>query len=210
MAQHFNSQKPLDLCDRKYLHSLGVRGWVNLPNFLPLDLTRRLYLEASQSSNSHIAGIGSAGHTNQDIRRDRTIWFDGKTPAQKQYLELMEQIRLQVNEHFFAGLFEYEAHFAHYPKDAYYRKHRDALKGSSARVLTSVCYINENWNSSDGGELVIYDDAENQKLAYIEPNGGSLVLFWSEEFPHDVLPASRDRFSVAGWFRRNTESTNPL
>jgi SM-20-related protein len=26
----------------------------------------------------------------------------------------------------------------------------------------------------------------------------------SEDFPHGVLPAQRDRYSIAGWFRLNT------
>lgn len=29
------------------------------------------------------------------------------------------------------------------------------------------------------------------------------MLFLSEEFPHEVLPASRERYSIAGWFRVN-------
>lgn len=36
----------------------------------------------------------------------------------------------------------------------------------------------------------------------IAPNGGRLVLFRSETQRHAVLPARRDRFSVAVWFRR--------
>ncbi|MEC7468361.1 MAG: 2OG-Fe(II) oxygenase, partial [Pseudomonadota bacterium] len=26
------------------------------------------------------------------------------------------------------------------------------------------------------------------------------------EFPHEVLPATRDRFSIAGWFRVNNST----
>jgi len=33
-----------------------------------------------------------------------------------------------------------------------------------------------------------------------------LVVFLSEEFPHEVLKAKRSRFSVAGWFRVNTSN----
>ncbi|WP_335340025.1 2OG-Fe(II) oxygenase [Sedimenticola selenatireducens] len=32
---------------------------------------------------------------------------------------------------------------------------------------------------------------------------GELAVFLSEEFPHEVLAADRDRYSVAGWFRVN-------
>jgi SM-20-related protein len=34
------------------------------------------------------------------------------------------------------------------------------------------------------------------------PQAGSLLLFLSADMPHEVLPASRDRLSLTGWFRR--------
>ena len=39
-------------------------------------------------------------------------------------------------------------------------------------------------------------------LDWTFPEGGSLVVFLSAELPHEVLPASRERMSIAGWFRR--------
>ncbi|HEY8085443.1 MAG TPA: 2OG-Fe(II) oxygenase [Methylophilaceae bacterium] len=35
----------------------------------------------------------------------------------------------------------------------------------------------------------------------ISPQGGTLVVFFSDQFWHEVLPAKRDRFSIAGWFK---------
>ena len=36
----------------------------------------------------------------------------------------------------------------------------------------------------------------------VVPSGGSLVVFLSGEVPHEVLPATRERLSLTGWFRR--------
>jgi SM-20-related protein len=36
----------------------------------------------------------------------------------------------------------------------------------------------------------------------IVPHGGTLVVFLSERFEHEVLPTARARVSLAGWFRR--------
>jgi SM-20-related protein len=36
----------------------------------------------------------------------------------------------------------------------------------------------------------------------ISPLGSRLVLFLSATMLHEVLPATRDRLSLAGWFRR--------
>jgi len=33
------------------------------------------------------------------------------------------------------------------------------------------------------------------------PEGGKLVVFLSESMEHEVLPASRERFSLTGWLR---------
>ncbi len=53
----------------------------------------------------------------------------------------------------------------------------------------------------DGGELVIHraGDAELR----VAPRFGTLAVFLSEEVEHEVLPASRPRYSVTGWFRIN-------
>jgi len=34
------------------------------------------------------------------------------------------------------------------------------------------------------------------------PRGGRLVAFQSERFEHEVLPATRERLSFTGWYRR--------
>ena len=196
--------------DSHYLDRLEHQGWALLPGFLSAELTAGLRWEAMQSDQWSRAGVGLAGQTQHAIRRDHTFWLEGDSDPQARYLAAMEQLRVEVNAAFYAGLFEYESHFAHYPPGAFYRKHVDVLRGRGARVLTSVCYLNPQWQPDDGGELVLYNDADDAVLARIAPQGGDLLLFWSERFPHEVLPARADRYSIAGWFRRNLETANPL
>ncbi|MFP5505881.1 MAG: 2OG-Fe(II) oxygenase, partial [Gammaproteobacteria bacterium] len=33
------------------------------------------------------------------------------------------------------------------------------------------------------------------------PQGGTFVCFLSDRFHHEVLPATRERMSVTGWFK---------
>ncbi|HDX9011350.1 TPA: 2OG-Fe(II) oxygenase, partial [Aeromonas dhakensis] len=54
-----------------------------------------------------------------------------------------------------------------------------------------------------------YGDDE-QFLMDVSPRGGRLVLFLSEEFPHEVLPANQERYSIAGWFRVNGSGNGRL
>ena len=51
--------------------------------------------------------------------------------------------------------------------------------------------------------MVLYADSEDRKGTRVLPKKGTFVVFLSEDFPHEVLPATRTRHSVAGWFRVN-------
>ena len=61
-------------------------------------------------------------------------------------------------------------------------------------------------DSYDGGELVIYPEKGAMDGIRVTPAFGTLALFLSEDFEHEVMPARRDRYSVAGWFRVNSSS----
>ena len=190
------------LIDQIEQHGLAV-----IDNAIPCDLTEQLLAEClTQQSLFKPAGIGREADKQLDssIRSDKTKWFDSQTLVQKQYLSLMEQLRNTINQHFYLGLFDYEAHYATYQVGDFYKKHLDAFRGRSNRVFTTVFYL----NSPEGGELVIYKPKSKDVLTTVKPKAGTLVLFVSEEFAHEVLPALGPRHSIAGWFRKNTSSHN--
>ncbi|HCZ9273676.1 TPA: 2OG-Fe(II) oxygenase [Vibrio alginolyticus] len=146
----------------------------------------------------------------ESTRSDKIQWLSPNMGhAVTSYLDKMEEIRQEVNRHLFLGLFEYEAHFAKYEEGDFYQKHLDCFKGNENRRLTTVFYMNESWTEKDAGELVVYDLNDN-KIATIPPQSGRLLLFLSEQFPHEVLPTNAERFSIAGWFRINGVRDNVL
>ena len=112
----------------------------------------------------------------------------------------MSELQEQLNRELFLGIQFYESNFAHYEIGDFYETHFDAFMHSKNRVVTSVYYLNEAWDEQDGGELVIYD-AQNNFITKVLPHANTLVVFLSEKFPHEVLTAKKDRFSIAGWFR---------
>ena len=183
-------------------------GWVWLPNFLSTELNAALAHEAKYEAQLAPAGIGRQGdhQLNQQIRRDATQWFDGSTAAQQQYLAQMAQLQQLFNRRCFLGLFDFECHFARYQNGDYYQKHVDAFSGRSNRVLTTVSYLN---SVSAGGELALYDEHDNLIDKFL-PTAGGLILFESERFPHEVLPAIDSRYSIAGWFRKNASINGVL
>lgn len=194
----------------KLIDALATDGYYIWDDFLSEDEVTQLrdgipdnWKKARIGRNDDVTRIES-------IRSDKIQWLK---PAMGQpianYLSKMEEIRQEVNRHFFLGLFEYEAHFAKYEKGDFYQKHLDCFKGNENRRLTTVLYMNESWSEEDAGELVVYD-LNDKEIATIPPRGGRLLVFLSEQFPHEVLPTNAERFSIAGWFRINGVRDNLL
>ena len=151
------------------------------------------------------AGIGRDDefHKNRFVRNDRIHWLEGDETFLSSYRTWAESLRLAVNRRLFLGLYEYECMFAHYPEGAFYKRHIDAFQNGTNRRLSTVLYLNPIWGSKDGGELLMYAPDSDKVINRISPQMGRLVVFLSEEFPHEVLPAKRARYSLTGWYRIN-------
>ncbi len=175
------------------------------PDFLDADMVAALRHDLATLPPWELtpAGIGreQRQQTNEQVRTDKTRWLDGDTPIQRRYLALMADLQQQLNRQLFMGLKDYECHYALYQHGDFYKKHLDAFRGRSNRRLTTVLYLNQDWQATDGGELLIYPPRSKTVMHRVLPQAGTLVCFLSEDFPHEVLPASRDRLSIAGWFR---------
>ncbi|MFT5594177.1 MAG: SM-20-related protein [Oceanicoccus sp.] len=148
---------------------------------------------------------------NQFVRRDQIHWLDPQHPSENLWFEWMNGLKTHLNRSLMLGLFSYESHFAQYQPGAFYKKHVDAFKGQANRRLSTVLYLNPNWQPHFGGELVVYNPNKGeQEYLRINPNFGTLVVFLSEDFPHEVLPASHLRYSIAGWYRINNSIFNQI
>ena len=132
------------------------------------------------------------------IRGDDTRWLDQDCgQAALDYLSCLQSLRQALNRLLFLGLEEDEAHFACYPAGAAYRRHRDQFQDSNTRVLSMVSYLNDNWSASHGGALRLY---LAQGTIELLPHAGTSIVFLSN-IEHEVLPATRERLSIAGWLR---------
>ncbi len=187
------------------------KGYSIKPNAVPTDLLGELWQQLRSMPEHEFgpAGVGrQRAHTiNSFVRSDAISWIERDTPAGEGWLNWAAALQQYLNRRLFLGLFSFESHFSHYSPGDFYKKHLDAFKGQSNRVLSLVLYLNPNWMPDDGGELALYHGERGQSLLKITPSMGTLVAFLSEEFPHEVLPAKRDRYAIAGWFRVNTTST---
>jgi SM-20-related protein len=184
--------------------ALVDKGYILLSDIIPDNVSLALIekMQAKQNIEFKSAAIGRGGEqqVNTQIRSDKISWLDKLDAIDNDYLSIMEQLKDGLNRRLFMGLFDYESHYAVYQPGAFYQKHVDALKGSQNRILTTVFFLNPQWQVENGGQLVIYDEADSV-IATVQPELGTLAIFLSERFPHEVLPTLATRNSIAGWFR---------
>lgn len=208
METHYISPEPADDGLKSVCLDLVEKGWSVQPAFFDPALAESLLAEVlafDRADRLDRAGIGRGADFILDdtVRRDKIRWLTFNTPPQRLYQEKMEALRTRINRMLFLGLFEYECHYALYEAGAFYRRHIDSFRGAANRIVTTVAYLNREWKEEDGGFLTVFDPKTGALAARIRPEAGALVVFLSEEIPHEVETVRRPRASVAGWFRRN-------
>jgi SM-20-related protein len=193
------------------LNAMGQFGWASMPECLGEAESLRLRTECEEAyvrGDFKRAGVGRglSLEVRDDIRRDQVMWLqtDVASVEQHVYLVKLELLRLALNQRLFLGLFEYEGHFAIYPEGAFYKAHLDRHAGTNDRIVTTILYLNPDWQPGDGGELKLRTKAGDKAGAFIliEPRMGTLVCFMAGDFWHEVLPAKKTRMSITGWFRQ--------
>ena len=184
--------------------ALRREGACRLPGFPDAATTaalredlERLQAEGALAAASTGRGAGRGQRT--EIRGDATLWLDDPRAgaAAAAYLAALDALRIALNRRLFLGADEVEAHYAAYPVGAHYAKHRDRFRDDDARVLSCVTYLNPDWRDEDGGALRLWRD---EQIDDIVPRDGSIVFL--SELEHAVLPATRERRSIAAWMRR--------
>src|SRR6185437_8867208 len=170
--------------------ALADEGWCVVADFLSVAQTQALADDCRALRDAQRltpARVGSL-RTATPLRSDSTYWFQA------------DALRATLNRELMLGLAECESHYAVYPPGSGYTRHLDRLRDSDARVLSAVFYLNEAWQVADGGALRLY--LANGSLHDIFPHAGTLLLFLSAQFEHEVLPATRERMSIACWMRQ--------
>lgn len=177
-----------------YAHISGLLGSDELSAINRFFEENRLEFEAAR--------IGSLDNKQrlESVRGDYTFWLDPLEPSEPfLYLfRFLDELKEKLNARFFLGLQEYECHLAYYPPGTFYKKHLDRFEKNGSRKISFIFYLNQSWNEDDGGELILYDQ-QNNVVEKVYPMPGSFVCFLSDEYPHEVKPARKERRSLTGW-----------
>lgn len=198
---------PIDAGDHAALAArLEHGGWCLLQGLAPGEDTTALAddlarLRAQGALSPARVGRGAGRGEHPGIRGDSTLWLDDPrcgAPA-RAFLDRLDALRIALDRHLFLGLRSVEAHYAAYPPGSGYARHRDRFRDSDARVVSLVAYLNAGWQPAHGGALRLHAAGGTHDIL---PLGGTAVCFLSE-LEHEVLPATRERLSIAAWLRRD-------
>ena len=192
--------------------TLAAQAYVVADAVLPTDLLVALQARAAQQSYRP-AQIGrSQPQIVSATRSDEIAWVNSSNLEDAAWMQWLDQLQQSLNRQMFLGLRSVESHFAHYPPGARYKRHLDAFaeRGNTStgvapegtnRVVSLVLYLHQYWPADGAGELVLYSETDSGGAIRVVPVPNRLVLFMSTRVPHEVLPATQDRYSLAAWFR---------
>lgn len=185
-------------------------SYVVVDNFLDEAFRKALLKEQTDLLNQGqftkaAVGKGDQKQVRAEIRSDEVLWMDptALSPLQAIFWEKIEELKQVLNRRCFLGLKSFEGHFARYPIGSFYKRHLDQFHAVPHRIVTVILYLNDSWTESDGGQLRMYFPQEDgsECVEDVLPLGGRLVVFLSEEIPHEVLPTRKERISITGWLR---------
>ena len=195
------------------IQTIAMQGYVICDDFLPaetISALRDVSYNRYANDDMRAAKTGLVNKTQSAIRGDHIAWLDelDKNIAIQAYFSQMHSLKDALNQQLFMNIQSLETHLALYPIGGVYQKHLDQFShgnNAKSRQLSSILYLNDDWQAGDGGELRLYL-SEDHHLDIL-PTAGKLVLFLSAEFWHEVRPAKRERASLTGWFRSRDSLT---
>lgn len=150
------------------------------------------------------AGTGNNLLVSHDkaIRSDSIYWLDRahNNEYENDFLDQIDDFVKYLNRSCFAGINAYEFHYSLYEVGSFYKKHLDQFNNNPSRKYSMISYLNDDWQESDGGQLMIYQNYNNKK---VNPTQGKTVFFKSNELQHEVLVTQKQRMSITGWLKRD-------
>ena len=181
------------------LNDLDQHGFALIDDAYSSEYTQALLEECTSHFNQFRDAAIQNGVMSQ-IRSDHILWINDELKIAQQHIDYLNALSEQLNQAFFLGIQEVEAHFACYNAGEFYALHRDNPQGKNGRVISSVYYLHEEWQDHWGGELRLQD--KNDTWYIIPPKPNRIALFQSDLL-HEVLLSKQQRLSITAWLRQS-------
>jgi len=185
-----------------------IKDNVGIDNhFISDELSQHLkqnLLELLNQNKLKEAGTGNNVLVSHDkaVRSDLIYWLDRahNNEYENDFFDQIDDFVKYLNRSCYAGINGYEFHYSLYEVGSFYQKHLDQFNNNPSRKYSMISYLNDDWQESDGGQLMIYQNYNNKKVS---PTQGKTVFFKSNELQHEVLVTQKQRMSVTGWLKRD-------
>ena len=179
------------------LDDLDQHGFAIINDAYPIDYLHALSAECL----SHLNQFRNAAIQNgviSNIRSDHILWLNEELNIAQQHIQYLNALSAHLNQAFFLGIQEAEAHFACYNAGEFYALHRDNPQGKNGRIISTVYYLHEEWQDDWGGQLRLQD--KNDVWQIIHPRPNRIAIFQSDLL-HEVIEAKHQRLSITAWLR---------
>ena len=183
------------------LDDLNEYGFAIINDAYSIEYTQSLVQECS----THLAEFRAAGVQSgviSHIRSDHILWIGEQQPIAQQHIHTLEQLSQILNQAFYLGIKQVEAHFACYNTGEFYALHRDNPQQKNDRMISTVFYLHQHWQADWGGQLRLQDTQGQWHI--IEPTPNRLVIFQSDLL-HEVLLSKQQRLSITAWLRSGND-----
>lgn len=181
----------------KILNDLDQQGFAILDEVYNQSYVNALVKECTtQLENFREAAVHSGVMSH--IRSDHILWINEAFEYAQQHIQTLNALSQQLNQSFYLGIKEVEAHFACYHAGEFYALHRDNPQQKNDRVVSTVYYLHAEWQADWGGELRLQD--KHHQWHIIQPQPNRMVLFLSDLL-HEVIQSKQQRLSITAWLR---------
>ena len=179
------------------LNDLDQHGFALIDDAYSSEYTQALLEECTSHFNQFRDAAIQNGVMSQ-IRSDHILWINDELKIAQQHIDYLNALSEQLNQAYFLGIQEVEAHFACYNAGEFYALHRDNPQQKNGRLISTVYYLHEEWQEDWGGELRLQD--KNEQWHVIAPKPNRIAIFQSDLL-HEVIQAKQQRLSITAWLR---------
>lgn len=179
------------------LDNLDQHGFAIIDDAYPLSYVNQLVNECSSNLN-HFRAAAIQNGVQSNIRSDHILWINEDLEITQHHIQTLQSLSQTLNQNFYLGIKDIEAHFACYNAGEFYALHRDNPLGKNGRMISAVYYLHEAWQDNWGGELRLED--KNNQWHTIQPKPNRIAMFQSDLL-HEVLKAKHQRLSITAWLR---------
>lgn len=183
----------------KIINDLDSFGFSLIDQAYPDEYLQTVHQECMHHLNEFRDAAIQNGVVSQ-IRSDHILWINENLPIAERHVATLMQLAQELNQAFFFGIREVEAHFACYNAGEFYALHRDNPQKKNDRMVSAVLYLHSEWQKDWGGQLRLQDKQQNWHI--LEPKPNRIALFQSDLL-HEVLAAQQQRLSITAWMRSN-------